>query len=357
MTLGVASRPPRGRSPLAVDTMGMWDAATALPEQLAAALARATSQVTAGEVEALVGAGRPELVLVHGAGDGEPAARLVATVAAATSPVPVAASGGFGLPRAAGPGWVVVATSWTGDDEETVVVAEAAGRAGARVVAVTGGGRLGELAAGRGWPVLAVPADGPRAGLGDLAVPALLLLERFGLVGDVAGRVRSAADHLAGRRDRLVAPGSTAEEVARRVGRTVPLVHGAGVAAVAARRWAAQVRRNAKTPAWWSSQPGLAHDEVAGWGQLGDVTRQVHTLVTLRHPGEPPEVARRMAAVEELMLEVVGDVIAVRTEADDDLARCLDLVLCGDLVSLHLAAREGVDPGPLPVLDELGVAP
>ena len=28
-------------------------------------------------------------------------------------------------------------------------------------------------------------------------------------------------------------------------------------------------------------------------------------------------------------------------------------MLIGDFVSLHLAAREGIDPGPVPVLDEL----
>ena len=39
-------------------------------------------------------------------------------------------------------------------------------------------------------------------------------------------------------------------------------------------------------------------------------------------------------------------------EGDDDLCRFFDLALLGELVSLHLAAREGVDPGPTPVVDE-----
>ena len=36
-----------------------------------------------------------------------------------------------------------------------------------------------------------------------------------------------------------------------------------------------------------------------------------------------------------------------------DVAALFDLVLLGDFVSLHLAAAEGVDPGPVPVLAEL----
>jgi glucose/mannose-6-phosphate isomerase len=49
----------------------------------------------------------------------------------------------------------------------------------------------------------------------------------------------------------------------------------------------------------------------------------------------------------------MADVIEVRAEGEGDLAQLLDLVLIGDFVSLHLAASEGVDPGPIPVLDDL----
>ena len=49
----------------------------------------------------------------------------------------------------------------------------------------------------------------------------------------------------------------------------------------------------------------------------------------------------------------MGDVVSVRTEATEGIARFFDLALFGDLVSLHLAGREGVDPGPVPVLGEI----
>ena len=43
-------------------------------------------------------------------------------------------------------------------------------------------------------------------------------------------------------------------------------------------------------------------------------------------------------------------------EGEGPLAQLLDLMLVGDFVTLHLAAQEGVDPGPIPVLDELKAA-
>ena len=54
---------------------------------------------------------------------------------------------------------------------------------------------------------------------------------------------------LARRRDAFLAPGGAAGELARRLGRTIPLVYGsAGAAAVAAQWWKAQVNLNAKAP-------------------------------------------------------------------------------------------------------------
>ena len=48
----------------------------------------------------------------------------------------------------------------------------------------------------------------------------------------------------------------------------------------------------------------------------------------------------------------MSGILDVRADGDDDLARFFDLALLGALVSLHLAGREGVDPGPAPAVDE-----
>ena len=45
--------------------------------------------------------------------------------------------------------------------------------------------------------------------------------------------------------------------------------------------------------------------------------------------------------------------LEVRAEGSGRLAQLFDLIITGDFVSLHVASREGIDPGPIPVLVEV----
>ena len=334
----------------ALDTLGMFDATAGLPEQVEAAAREAA------RIPGLPRRDAVENVVVLGMGGSGIAGDLVLAVAAPFMAIPVVVLKSYTLPAFVGEGSLVFAVSFSGDTEETVEAAAEAAAQGAHVVAVTSGGELARLAEGWGAPVIAVPGSipQPRAGLGAMAIPPLLALEQVGLFPGASQWVHLALRQLRRRRDQLVADGNPAAELARRIGRTIPLVYSSGaIGATAAQRWKTQVNENAKTPAFWALHPELCHNEVQGWGQHGDVTRQVFTIVKLRHDAEHPQVMRRFELVEDLLREVVAGMEEVRAVGEGDLAQLLDLVIYGDFVSLYLASQEGLDPGPVPVLVEL----
>jgi glucose/mannose-6-phosphate isomerase len=332
-----------------LDSLDMFGVTAGFPEQVADA-----ATVAAG-VEGLPPAEAVDNVLVLGMGGSGIAGDVLAAAGGPFVPVPIVVAKGYAPPSFVGPGTLCFAVSFSGNTEETLEAAQAAATAGARMVVVTSGGELAELAPGWQAPVVPLPGDipMPRAGLGALAVPLVGLLERIGLFPGASGWIDAAVTQLRARRDALVA-GDEAQRLARTIGRTVPLVFGAGpLGAVAASRWKAQVNENAKAPAFAAAFPELCHNEVVGWGQHGDMTRQVFTLVELRHDEEHPQELRRFELVRDLMAEVVHDVVEVRAQGEGPLAQLFDLTLVGDFVSLHLAAQAGIDPGPIPVLDDL----
>ncbi len=332
-----------------VDSLDQFSVVAALPEQVADALS-----ALQGGIAGLPRARDIDNVVTLGMGGSGIAGDVLAAVAAPLSPVPIVVSKDYELPGFVGPRTLVLAVSCSGGTEETIEAATEAAHAGARVVAVCQGGRLAELAGEWSAPHIAVPAGlaMPRSAIGALSVPLLVVLEQVGLFPGASEFIADAVVQLRRRRDELTRPGSAAEVLARRIGRTLPLIYGGGpIGAVAAMRWKGQVNENAKSPAFANRLPELCHNEAAGWGQHGDVTRQVLTLVQLRHDFEHPQVGRRFELVDDLVSEVVGAVHDVGAEGDGPLAQLFDLILQGDLVSLHLAAQAGVDPGPIPALD------
>jgi glucose/mannose-6-phosphate isomerase len=333
----------------------MWEATMALPEQVV------QGATTAAAVSGLPVAEGITSVVALGMGGSGIGNEVLAAIAGPVLGIPVVVGKDYELPAFVGAGTLVFAASFSGNTEETLAAAGTALEQGARLVAITGGGRLAELASAAGAPVITMPGDipYPRAAIGAMAVAPLVVLERLGLLPGAASWIDAAVSQMRSRRDQLVAAGerSVASEVARRIGRTIPLVYGGGaIGRVAALRWKCQVNENPKSPSFTAAQPELCHNEITGWGQMGDVTRQLLTVVDLRHEFEHPQVAKRFALVDEIMGEVVADVIEVRAAGQGPLAQLFDLVLVGDVTALLLAAREGVDPGPIPVLEDLKAA-
>jgi len=116
------------------------------------------------------------------------------------------------------------------------------------------------------------------------------------------------------------------------------------------------VNENAKAPAFWNEYPELDHNEVCGWGQHGDVTRQLVTLVELRHGLEHPRLEQRALATRELIDEALHQVLTVDAEGEGRLAQLLDLIYLGDWTSYYLALGNDVDPGPIDAITQLKAA-
>jgi glucose/mannose-6-phosphate isomerase len=336
------------------DSLGFLDAVDGIPEQLRDAADAARSADLGGL------RGDIDQIVVLGMGGSGICGDVLASAANAELPVPVVVLKQYRVPRFVGPRTLAFAMSYSGDTEETVSMATGAAEAGAQLVAISRGGKLAEVAAECGGLHLqcdpGIPL--PRAALGALLAPLFVTNERLGLLPDASASIDSAVRQLEARREKcrreVEGAANPAREVARRIGTSIPLFYGGGaLGAVAAMRWKFDVNENAKAPAFWSAYPEIDHHEICGWGQHGDVTRQVFSLVELRHGFEHPQLDRRFTVTRELIEETVLQVLEVRAEGDTRLAQLLDLMYTGDWASCYLALDHDVDPGPIDAIFEL----
>jgi glucose/mannose-6-phosphate isomerase len=333
-----------------LDSDAMYAATAAFPEQLETA-AKSVKQLSFERTQT------PRAIVMAGMGGSAVAGEIALALGVGRTRVPMVGANSYELPAFVNEESLLFAVSFSGATEETLAVAKSALERGAEVIAVTSGGALAELCRSAGGLVITMPNDipQPRAALGASLAPVLLALEQRGLFDGASELIDQAIVQLQRRRDELVQPGTTiAKQIAHRVDRSFPFIFGgAGIGAVAARRWKTQVNENAKTAAFFSVHPEACHNEIVGYGLSGDVTRQVLTMIELRSDFEHPRTALRFSLVEDALREVFADVIEVRAKGDGPLAQLLDLVLVGDFMSLHLATQAGIDPGPVPILVEI----
>jgi glucose/mannose-6-phosphate isomerase len=298
-------------------------------------------------------------VLVVGTSGAVHAARAVAELAAPRCPVPVVVAPAGTLPAWVGADTLVVAL---GDDVAHGAVlarlVQAVSR-GALLAAVSGPGPVLELA--RRVGAAAVEIEGAagdlaqRAGFAPMVAGGLGALAGLGLLerAETAEAVAAGVAQARARLGELSSPGSgAAGELAGHLHRAVPLaVASEGIGALAAARLESAVNQNAKSPALRSSYPSFVTETLCGFGQLGDVTRQLLVLVELRSDHELEGAAGHLEAARPLLDEVVAASMTVRAAGAGALAQLVDLVLVVDAASLLSAAAEGVDPLPLPAAE------
>ena len=279
----------------------------------------------------------PSAVVIAGMGGSAMGGELLRSLVMSDCAVPVTRVRGFGMPGWAGPGTLVVCSSYSGETAETLSCAEQARRQGADLLCIGLGGKLGALAGEWGVPFAQVPGGlQPRAALGYLFGAMASAFAACGLAEPgIAERCAEGVEAV----DR-----EAAAELGRRLVGTVPLIYGAGPLAAVAYRWKTQLNENAKMPAFSHAFPEVDHNEIVGWE---GAPRGVFSAVMLRDPGEHDR-ARRMIDVTADLIEPDAVLVAhVFGQGDTVAARAFSMVAHGDWVSYHAALERGVDPTPV----------
>jgi glucose/mannose-6-phosphate isomerase len=319
--------------------------------------------------------GRPRAVVVAGMGGSGISGDVLAAVGGGQ--VPVVTVRGYRLPGWVGAADLVMAVSCSGSTEETLAVATEAARRGCRLLFVGAeGSPLAELA--EQTRALFVPvrsAGQPRATLWGLTVP-LLMAARALKIADLPDAVlESAAERLEDVAHRCRPDSEPFVNPAKRAALDllgdVPLVWGTSpLAGTAAYRFCCQLNENAKYPGVYGELPEAAHNQVMAFDgffaeggrpsdpddffrdRADEAEHGLH-LVVLRDTEEHPQVAKRRATAVDLARARGVAVTELAAEGDHPLERIAALIALADYITVYLAIALGVDPTPVPAIEEL----
>jgi glucose/mannose-6-phosphate isomerase len=325
----------------AVDSEGQLETVLAMPDHLRDALWR----IESGGLERAPASA----AIVCGMGGSAIGGDLAAAALGARLTKPLLTVRRYELPAWTSPDSTVLCSSYSGDTEETLACFEAAEALGARRLVATTGGQLAEAARREGVPVIGLPAGlQPRAAVAYMFAVAAEVASLTEAAPRINMEIDRAAARLEAGRDALL---ERSLEFADAIEDTTPVVHGSDLTEAVAYRWKCEINENAKLPAFSSLLPEANHNELVGWEGASQNGR--FSCVFLEDRDQHPRERRRIELTAKLTEPSVERVLRIEVEGETRTERMLELVMLGDLISLHLAARRDRDPSPVEVIERL----
>jgi glucose/mannose-6-phosphate isomerase len=334
-----------------VDTAGALDRIFGLPQQVAAAWALTETLDLPDPLRSASD------VVLCGMGGSAIGGDLIRSLVEGAIRVPFGIVRGYDLPAYVSEDTLVILSSYSGGTEEVLSNCDQAIAAGARILAVTGGGRLGELASQQKFPKVGFDFQGqPREALGYSALLILGVLIRLGYISNLQAGVEEAVQVLTDLAND-VAPGvpaadNPAKQLATRLKGRLPVVYGGGFLTEVARRWKGQFNENAKNWAFFENFPELNHNAIAGYRFPEDLRSRI-TVLMLSCDRNHPRIALREQITGELLAQAEVAFEKIEAKGTSPISQILSLVYFGDMASYYLALLNGADPTEIDVLNYL----
>jgi len=252
---------------------------------------------------------------------------------------------------------LVIASSYSGNTEETLSAFSQAVKSKCKKLAMTTGGKLKALAEDVNAPVFLIDlASQPRAALGYSFIPLIAFLQKLGFLNDKTAEVEAMIQDL----ERLLeelhetvpTKSNPAKQLSAKLQGKIAVIYGAGILSAVARRWKTQINENSKAWAFYETFPELNHNAVAGYQFPSELASKMY-VVLLRCPSLHSRTLIRYQVTSELLKQKNISHEVIDSQSKGELSQMMSLIYLGDWVSYYLAILNDTDPTPVKVIEQL----
>ena len=287
-------------------------------------------------------------IVITGLGGSGIGGKIVSQLVADEAKVPFTLYNNYDLPAHVGPNTLVIASSYSGNTEETLGALEDALNKGAEVACITSGGRVLEICREKDLNHIVIPGGNPpRTMLAYSLTQQFYLLMNYGIIGNgFEAGLEAAVERLSRDKDEIK---SDAQDLTEKLlGKRVVIYSEANYEGVGV-RFRQQLNENSKELCWHHVFPEMNHNELVGWGGGSDVI----SVVLFRNKDDNDRSQVRMELSKGIWARYTPHVTEVWSKGDSAIEKSLYLILLGDWVSYYLSEKKGVDPVEIEVINFL----
>lgn len=249
---------------------------------------------------------------------------------------------------------LAIAVTYSGKTRETLIAVKKAASYCAKTVLVTSNSNSKDDVLsnwnGQGIQYIRVNGNGfSRTSLGYMLLPVLLVLEHSNVISNIRKDVKEAVNILCN----IAKDKSRFEELKYRLNNKMLAIYANEFTQAAALRWKQMLNENAKMHCYYDVFPELLHNEIETWYK----DASSNALVMLRDieyeksKEHGYDLYALINKAKELIRSKGADVIELFSIGNSRLARLLSLSYVGDIMSVHLAYLNNVDPSRIPNIE------
>lgn len=264
--------------------------------------------------------------------------------------LPISIHSDYGIPRESQErlrSALIIASSYSGETEETLDSARSAVEAGLSTAVITTGGALASFAEEHNLPLILIPKKGvePRMAVGASMLALARLMRNIELENEIR-RAGAGSDVQRGRAD--------GDALAKRLSGSIPLVYASTLNAPIAYFWKIAFNETSKVPAFCNVFPEICHNELSGF-DIHEHTRALSShmsILILKDSDDHPRIIKRMDIIQKLIEERGLSVTNVELVGNSGLEKVLNGILAGVWTATALAKEYRVPDAITPLISE-----
>lgn len=250
-----------------------------------------------------------------------------------------------------------IASSYSGNTEETLSALEKAEAKGAQIAVIAAGGKLADIAREKGYPLALLPkAEQPRYAVFYSFKALLTLLEQAGLLqkkayeAELNGAAVSLEESVKAWTATVPTDKNQAKQIALEVIGKSAVIYAGPKLFPAAYKWKISFNENAKHVAWTNQYPEFNHNEFMGWTK--QPTEKPYAVIDLRSSLEHPRTQKRFEVSERLLSGMRPAPIVVEVQGNNLIEQMVWSIALGDFVTIYTALLNGINPAPVDLIEK-----
>ena len=287
-------------------------------------------------------------VLICGLGGSGIGGSIVSELVADNANVPINITKGYFIPAYVNENTLVIISSYSGNTEETLNCMASAIAKKAKIVCVTSGGKVQELAKANNFDCIVVPGGmPPRACLGYSLTQLFFILGFHKIINNNFKPELEAAINLIDKEENNIM--AEAKSIAEKLKDKTPVIYATTYNEGIAIRFRQQLNENAKILCWHHIIPEMNLNELVGWTQKND---HLSVIIFL----DKDEYFRNMTRVEinkEVIKKYASNITEIYSKGNSAIEKAIYFIHLGDWVSVLLAELRGVDAVEVNVINHL----